>query len=922
MSVSVSNSGRSSTKDEALSDDIRLLGRIVGDVVTRQEGAATFTVIESARRTAVEARRTGESAHASLKQQLANLPVRQALHVVRSFAWFSLLVNTAEDVHAQRRRRVHSAAQVASIDAALDHLKARGVDAARIATVVEQLAVSPVLTAHPTEVRRRTILNTVDAIARILDKRSRTSLSELELTELCQELEAHVLVLWETAFLRQARPRVLDEIREALSFYQSSFFAVIPQLRAHLERGVRARWGVDIDAKTCVLMGSWIGGDRDGNPFVTADVVRSAVTLNATMALRLHLATLEELSVKLSMSTRLVKPTAALAALAEASRDTSPFRADEPYRRALRGMHARLTATAVKLLGASPSLLQAVVELPPYAAPQELCADLKVVAESLRSHGALEIAERWVDPAASAVEIFGFHLTSLDVRQNSAVHETVVADLLARAGLERNYTACSEQRRVELLTAELRSPRLLRSPFATYADETLSELAIFAAVADAVERFGERVVPHAIISKAESVSDVLEVAILAKEVGLLRADAGGKLRCAFDIVPLFETIDDLKRAHVTVDALFKNDVYAELLAARGVQEIMIGYSDSNKDGGYLMAQWALYRSEADLVQVARRSGVRLRLFHGRGGTVGRGGGPSFEAILAQPPGSVDCSLRLTEQGEVIAAKYAHPWLARRNLETLVAATLEASCIDTEGLGDGAARAWAIVDEIAEHSLAEYRALVYETPGFVQFFRQITPIAELSKLNVGSRPASRKPSNRIEDLRAIPWVFSWSQCRLMLPGWYGTGTAIERWVGGDAAREHELRALAGRWPFLRTVLSNMAMVLAKTDLTIARSYAELVDDRALADAIMARIEADHRLGVAWSQRLRNDVDLLGDNPTLARSIRNRFPYLDPLNVLQVDLLRRYRSGTGESPELLERGILLSINGLATGLRNSG
>ena len=924
-----------SDKDREVSNDIRLLGRILGDIVRRQEGVGTFALVESTRRVAVESRRDGSAPVAALDALLGGTDVATALDVIRAFSWFSLLANTAEDVHHERRRRHHriigDAPQAGSVVAALDRLLAEGVSADRIAGAVGELIVSPVITAHPTEVRRRTILDTVREVARLLELRTRMAMDDSELHDWESELEANVLVLWQTAFLRLSRLRVADEIGEALRYYDASLARVIPELRRDLERAVHERWGVSVSSPGAVSMGSWIGGDRDGNPFVTADVVRTAVDAQAATALRLHLEALEKLSIELSMSLRLVRPANALLVLAEASQDSSPFRADEPYRRALRGMHARLFATTTSLLGTAPGRAPHAT-LEPYESPEQLVDDLRVVAASLRTHGAEEIARRRVDPLTGQVEVFGFHLCGLDVRQNSAVHDEVIEELLRVAGVEAAYRSLPEDQRVDVLSRELASPRPLRSPFHNYGDLVESELAIFEAVAVAHARFGERVIPHAVISKAESVSDVLEVAVLAREVGLLRADsATGLPRCGFDIVPLFETIDDLQRAPRTVTDLLNHPGYRALVDARGGwQEIMIGYSDSNKDGGYLAANWALYKAEAELLDVARGAGVRLRLFHGRGGTVGRGGGPSYDAILAQPPGTVAGAIRITEQGEVVAAKYSQPSLARRNLETLVAATLEATFIDGECLGDDRGRAWQIIDELAALALDEYRSLVYDTPGFVEFFRTITPVAELAKLNIGSRPASRKPSDRIEDLRAIPWVFSWSQCRLMLPGWFGTGVAVDRWVRGNSERAEELRDLGKRWPFLRSVFSNMAMVMAKSDLEVASRYATLVPDQALAASVMERISNDHARCRYWLEFITGSADLLADNPTLARSIRNRFPYLDPLNILQVELLRRYRamgrpdgaSSPGSDAELIERGILLTINGLATGLRNSG
>jgi phosphoenolpyruvate carboxylase len=433
-----------------------------------------------------------------------------------------------------------------------------------------------------------------------------------------------------------------------------------------------------------------------------------------------------------------------------------------------------------------------------------------------------------------------------------------------------------------------------------------------------VALLGPRAIPNYVISMCESVSDVLEVAVLLKEVGLLDPEGPS---CPVGISPLFETIADLQAAGETMTAVLAQPLYRALVAARGdAQEVMLGYSDSNKDGGYLAANWALYRAELALVEVARAGGVRLRLFHGRGGTVGRGGGPSYEAIRAQPPGSVAGALRITEQGEVIAAKYASPHLARRNLEALVAATLESTLLDIEGLGDDAEQTYALFDDLAARARAAYGALVHETPGFVEWFRAATPIGELAELNIGSRPPSRKAGDSIADLRAIPWVFSWSQARIMLPGWYGTGTALESWIDGDPSRLARLQELHGRWPFLRTVLSNMGMVLAKTDLGLAARYAELVPDEELRARVFDQITAEHERTCRVLLAVTGDDSLLADNPSLARSIRNRFPYLEPLHHLQVEMLRRRR--TGDDDEIVRRNIQLTINGIATALRNSG
>ncbi|MET0700595.1 MAG: phosphoenolpyruvate carboxylase, partial [Mycobacterium sp.] len=596
-----------------------------------------------------------------------------------------------------------------------------------------------------------------------------------------------------------------------------------------------------------------------------------------------------------------------------------PARADEPYRRALRVIHARLTATAQQILDEQPEH-ELDLGLDRYDTPAGLLADLDVVDGSLRANGSGVLADDRLARLREAVRTFGFHLSGLDMRQNSDVHEEVVAELLAWAGVHEDYASLPEDERVELLVTELSTRRPLIGESAQLSELATKELGIVAAAARAVEVFGPNAVPNYIISMCQSVSDMLEAALLLKEAGLLDASSDEPY-CPVGIVPLFETIDDLQRGSSIMDAILDIPLYRALVTARGdSQEVMLGYSDSNKDGGYLAANWALYRAELDLVEMARRTGIRLRLFHGRGGTVGRGGGPSYDAILAQPPGAVKGSLRITEQGEVIAAKYAEPRIAHRNLETLLAATLESTLLDVEGLGDTAEPAYAVLDDLAARAQRAYSELVHETPGFVDYFKASTPVSEIGSLNIGSRPASRKPTTQISDLRAIPWVLAWSQSRVMLPGWYGTGTAFEDWVADGEGRLEVLQDLYRRWPFFASVLSNMAQVLAKADMGLAARYSELVEDEALRHRVFDKILAEHDRTIAMLKLITGQDDLLADNPALARSVFNRFPYLEPLNHLQVELLRRFRSG--DEDQLVQRGILLTMSGLATALRNSG
>ncbi|MDH4062317.1 MAG: phosphoenolpyruvate carboxylase, partial [Aquincola sp.] len=616
------------------------------------------------------------------------------------------------------------------------------------------------------------------------------------------------------------------------------------------------------------------------------------------------------------------------------SPDRSPHREDEPYRRALIGIYARLAATLHHLTG-TEALRHAVAPQEPYACAEAFIADLRTIEASLHFHHASSLIAPRLAPLMRAVQVFGFHLATIDLRQNSDRHEAVVAELLATARIERDYGALAEADKRRLLMQLLNDARPLRVIGHGYSEASRDELAVFDAAREALARYGRHAIRHYIISHTEDASDLLEVLLLHKECGLLRGTLDDDAVADLIVVPLFETIEDLRQAEPIMRAYYALPgvlpmMVRSKLGEHPEQEIMLGYSDSNKDGGFFTSNWELYRAETALVglfaPLEREHGLKLRLFHGRGGTVGRGGGPSYQAILAQPPGTVNGQIRLTEQGEVIASKYAHPDIGRRNLETLVAATLEATLLHPTKTAPKAFLEAAA--EISNLSFAAYRSLVYDTPGFTDYFFEATPIREIAELNIGSRPASRKAGRRIEDLRAIPWGFSWGQCRVALPGWAGFGTAIEQWLGDSPARRKErlalLRKMHKQWPFFRTLLSNLDMVLAKSDLRIAARYVELVTDRKLAKRIFTAVQAEwHKAGEMLSL-VTGEPHRLATNPALARSIEHRFPYLDPLNHLQVELMRRHRSQRAHDPaaERVERGIHISINGIAAGLRNTG
>ena len=919
----VSVSGDTSDKDIPLRDDIRLLGRLLGDCVREQEGDAVFDIIENIRQTSIRFYRSDDgTARRELENILSALSPDQAVQVVRGFSYFSHLANIAEDQHHIRRTRAHDIAgdapRAGTIANALEHAGQAGISGAAIRAFFKDALVSPVLTAHPTEVRRKSTMRHEMEVATQLDNRERGHRTPDELAAIEEQLRRSVLTVWQTNLLRQSKLAVRDEVENGLSYYDYTFLRALPKFYAALEDQLNRLDpdGAGTPISSFLLIGSWIGGDRDGNPFVTADVLRQTLRMQSRRAFTFYLEELHELGGELSLSSRVVDVSAALQALADNSPDTSPHREFEPYRRAISGLYARLAATSVKF-GASAPSRHPIGEAAPYDSPAELLADLEIIRTSLVENKSAALTQGRLRLLSRAVDCFGFHLARLDLRQNSAVHERTIAELFEAVEPSTGYTEKSEDERVDLLVRELGTARALLRPSWDYSQTTSSELAILEATAEAHAIHGPCAIPTAIISNTTDVSDLLELAVLLKQVGLV--EPAGK--SAVNIVPLFETIDDLRNCVAIMDRLLSIPQYRALIdSLGGVQEVMLGYSDSNKDGGFVTSGWELYKAEIGLIDVFRRHDVRLRLFHGRGGTVGRGGGPSYEAILAQPTGAVQGQIRVTEQGEIISSKYSNPDLGRRNLEAMTAATLEATLLQPEQKAPKK-DFLQVMEQLSAHAHAAYRGLVYETEGFEEYFQASTVISEISSLNIGSRPASRKQSGLIEDLRAIPWVFSWAQCRLMLPGWYGFGSAVATWLEHNPTDGlAQLQKMYADWPFFRTQLSNMDMVLAKSSIAIASRYAALVEDEHLRAQIFGRIRDEWRASIDALLKISGNDRLLQGNPLLERSIQNRFPYLDPLNHIQVELLKQHRRKSGD-PKVL-RGIQLTINGISAGLRNSG
>ena len=914
--------------DHGLHEDVRLLGRLLGDAVRDNEGEEAFRRVETIRRLSVEASRfCDKDADHRLDQLLRGLTVKEALSVIRAFSYFLHLGNIADDLHPlQQKARAEALGEKnghaePSLARSFAHLRKASVSSAKIASALARGWISPVLTAHPTEVRRRSLLDAEHAVFSLLAAREHLR-AKSDLTHNEEQLRARVMQLWQTELLRESRLTVRDEIENTLSYYRTTFLREIPHIYADIERRIEG-----LRVPPFLRMGAWVGGDRDGNPNVTAASLETALRMQAEVALRFYLSEAHALGSELSLSRKYAGATRALEELAARSGDDNPHRDDEPYRRALVGIYSRLAGTLEHLTG-QQAQRHALAPGAPYASSWALLADLVTIDESLRLHHGEVIASQRLEPLIRAVEVFGFHLATVDLRQSSDRHEETLKEMLARARVTEDYSALSEAEKQQLLLQLLRDPRPVRLTGVEYSPATESELAIFVKALEMRRIYGDESIRHYIVSHTESVSDLLEVLLLQKECGLMHATLDPSdahvVSAELIIVPLFETIEDLRNAAAIMREYYALPGVLKLVANSGAtQDIMLGYSDSNKDGGILTSIWELYRASTALAAFfASLPHLTMRLFHGRGGTVGRGGGPSYDAILAQPPGTVNGQIRLTEQGEVIAAKYANPQIGRTQLELLVGGTLEATLLSERQAPPE--EFLAVAEELSRHGMAAYRQLVYETPGFVDYYFGSTPITEIASLNIGSRPASRKATRRIEDLRAIPWSFSWGQARLALPGWFGFGSAIAQFLEENkeecGARLELLRRMNCEWPFFRVLLSNIDMILAKTDISIARHYAELAPDQARAREIFGEIEAEHARACKALEQITGRAERLADNPSLARSLKLRMPYIAPLNYLQVELIRRWRSG--RTDDELRQGILMSINGIAAGLRNTG
>ena len=909
---------------DRLSDQIHLLGDVLGQTIIEQEGQPLFALVEEVRALAKAHRAGDEPAGERLLRRVEALPLPEARGVVKAFAAYFKLVNLAEDqervrVLRRREREAHASGESAieTMGAAVAELKACGLSAEAMQQLLDRLLIMPVFTAHPTEAKRRTVLTKLAAISEILDRLDFARPGPEEERQAHEELREEIVSLWQTEETRAYKPDVMDEVRNGLFYFETVLYDLAPDVVRALERSVAEHYpGARVDP-TFLRFGSWMGGDRDGNPFVTTAVTEETLRAHNEVALRLLRRGIERLHGHLSTSERLGVDRALLesieedrALFPEDARRAQERYQDQPYRQKLLYVYRKLGATLEA--SSRPWRADHRVRDGAYESASDLLLDLRLLQSSLRHHRGERLADGRLGTLARQAEIFGFHLATLDLRQHSTRHSSALSEVLARYGLAAGYADASEEQRCELLTREILAGRPFAPHRLDFSPETNETVDLFRRVRRAHERVGPAAVDTYIVSMTHGPSDLLSVLLLARDAGV--SDR-------LDIVPLFETVADLHSAPATMEKLFRNPAYARQLKARGGQTVMVGYSDSNKDGGYLTANWELHLAQRALAAVCREHAVSLTLFHGRGGTVGRGGGPANRAILAQPPDSVNGRFRLTEQGESITNRYSNPALARRHLEQLVHAVLVASGLKrppSPSRGGAWEQAMNSLSPLAEQA---YRGLVHETPALVRYLHGATPLEDIGRLNIGSRP-SRRGSGGLDDLRAIPWVFSWTQSRVTLPGWFGVGSAFEGWAGSDEERWRLLGTMYREWAFFKTLVDNAQLALRGADMLIARVYATLAD-QADREEVFPRLEQEYRRSEAALCKLTGQRDLLDEAPWLQRSIRVRNPYIDPMNYVQVALLRRLHAGPGEAEaEELRGAIRLCVNGIAAGLRNTG
>lgn len=904
-----------SSDQAVVAEEVKILTNLLNESTRQLIGDDAFAKIQDLIDT------SASKDQKQLESKISSLNNREMIVVARYFATLPLLINISEDVELASKVNVFNNTDqdyLGKLSDTID-LVAQKDDAKRI---LENVNVVPVLTAHPTQIQRKTVLELTDKIHHLLRSYRDVKNGTINQREWTEQLRACIEILMQTDIIRGHKLKVSNEITNVLAYYPKALIPAITKFTTRYKELAKEH-NLTLDQATPITMGMWIGGDRDGNPYVTADTLELSATLQSQVIFEYYMKELKKLYRAISLSTSYMQPSAAVEKISKLSNDDSPFRTDEPYRRAFYYIESRLVHTEKELLGIidknifiKPHDLENLDNIPIYNNPQEFKSDLETIKASLDEDHDQAVTHSFFTQILEAIDVFGFHLATIDMRQDSSVNESCVAELLKSAGICDNYSDLSEKEKVELLLSELENdPRNLHANNKPKSELLQKELKIYKTARQLKDRLGEDVIKQHIISHTESVSDMLEQAIMLKEYDLVDSE-----KARIQVVPLFETVEDLLNAREIITQYLSFPIVKKwLVSQNNYQEIMLGYSDSNKDGGYLASCWNLYKAQKDLTAIGEKLGVKITYMHGRGGTVGRGGGPSYEAITAQPFKSINDRIRMTEQGEIIQNKYGNKDTAYYNLEMLASAAIDRmvskQAVSEESITDFRSS----MDKIVEESNKIYRKLVFENLAFLDYFFQATPIKEISNLNIGSRPASRKKLTDFSGLRAIPWVFSWSQSRIMFPGWYGVGSAFANFINADPTHLKELQEMYKGWPFFHSLLSNVDMVLSKSNMEIAREYASLCDDEET-KKVFDIIYQEWKLTKKVILQIEDHDELLAEAPILKQSLDYRMPYFNILNYIQIEMIKRGRED--EIQGVYQSIIPITINGVASGLRNSG
>ncbi|WP_314793606.1 phosphoenolpyruvate carboxylase [Gemella sanguinis] len=889
----------SNINQNVVEEEIQLLTDMLLESTKKITSTVTFNKIVELKKLA------DRKKYDELNEIIKTLNQEEMEIIANFFSTLPLLINISEDVDLAFEVNYKNNSEESYIGKLSDSIKNL-----KDTNILNNINVVPVLTAHPTQVQRKTTLDLTEKIHNLLRKHRDVKNGLINKSKWKEDLQKHIEILLQSDIIREKKLKVANEIKNVLEYYNRSFIKAITKLMVEYKKLLRENF-IDLVNETPITMGMWIGGDRDGNPFVTADTLKLSAMKQCELIITYYMNQLDILYRTFSMSSQLIKESDDLRLLADKSNDSSVYREKEYYRKAIHYIREKLSNT-------EKYLLNNVDNDEKYLTAEELEQDLLIIKNSLLENNGDTLIKGDLEELLSAVKIFGFYLASIDMRQDSSVYEACVAELLKSANIENNYSELSENEKCDLLLNILKKdPRPLSiNDENKQSEELKKELLIFKTARELKDKLGNNIIKQNIISHTTSISDLLELAIMLKEVGLVGSDFA-----RLQLVPLFETIEDLENSYEIMDNYLALDIVKKWVKDNNdYQEIMLGYSDSNKDGGYLSSGWSLYKAQQDLSSLGNKHGIKITFFHGRGGTVGRGGGPSYDAIISQPLGSVQDRIRLTEQGEIIAAKYGNKDAAYYNLETLFSAVIERMNADMVNIDiRDIPEIKDMMDEIVEDSYKTYRKLVFEDPNFYNYFFEATPIKEVSSLNIGSRPASRKKITDIGGLRAIPWVFSWSQSRIMLPGWYGVGTAFSNFINKDSRNIDKLRTMYKEWPFFTSLLSNVDMVMSKSDMEIAKEYANLCKDDKTKE-VYNKILREWKLTKQVVLDISEHKEFLEDNTYLTKSLENRLQYFNTLNLLQIELIRRAREE--ETLESQINTIHITINGVATGLRNSG